>query len=147
MKAKKKKTVMEAGILIAVLAVVFIALWLAAEGIQEGQEVEPPDSEISVSLKISGDGWTVDYMDVETLNNTVFSFLTECSKEVGFNVDYTEWQGYDAVFVNSINGTHNGENGMWWQYYVNGEYGDLGADRKEIFDGDLVEWRFEEPGQ
>jgi hypothetical protein len=42
---------------------------------------------------------------------------------------------------------HNGENEMWWQYYVNGEYGDLGSDRKEIFDGDLVEWRFEEPGQ
>jgi hypothetical protein len=81
------------------------------------------------------------------MNNTVFSLLIECSKENDFSVDYTEWQGYDAVFVNAINGTHNGENEMWWQYYVNGEYGDLGSDRKEIFDGDLVEWRFEEPGQ
>jgi hypothetical protein len=147
MEAKKKKNIIEAVVLIVVLALAFIGLWLAAESIQEGQEVKPPDSEITVSMRISGDGWSVEYLNTDTMNNTVFSLLIECSKENDFSVDYTEWHGYDAVFVNAINGTHNGENEMWWQYYVNGEYGDLGSDRKEIFDGDLVEWRFEEPGQ
>jgi hypothetical protein len=62
-------------------------------------------------------------------------------------VEYINWQGYDAVFVSSINETKNGEDDMWWQYYVNGEYGETASDKKEIFDGDYVEWRFEEPGQ
>ena len=147
MEAKRKKTVIEAVILIAVMAVAFMGLWLAAESLEKGQMVEPPESEITVSLRISGDEWSVEYLNIETMNNTVFKLLIECSKDNNFSVDYTQWQGFDAVFVNSINGTKNGENDMWWQYYVNGEYGDLASDKKEIFDGDVVEWRFEEPGQ
>ena len=71
----------------------------------------------------------------------------ECAYEYNFSVVYTHWPGYDAVFVNAINGTENGEKEMWWQYYVNDEYGEIGCDKKEISHGDLVEWRFEEPGQ
>lgn len=70
--------------------------------------------------------------------------LLECSEMYGFEVEGTIWQPYDAVFVDSINGLENGE-GNWWQYYVNGKYGEISSDRKELFDGDHVEWRCEPP--
>jgi hypothetical protein len=148
MEDKRKKNLKEALILVIVLALAFVGLWLLAENIEEGQRVEPAETEIMVSMRIeNGDEWTVEYINVETRNNTVFKLLMECAKVNDFTVDYTQWQGYDAVFVNSINGTQNGDDDMWWQYYVNGEYGDLASDKKEIFEGDTVEWRFVEPGQ
>lgn len=143
----KKRTAFEAMVLVFILAIAFIGLWLVAEHLKGERDVEPIDSPITVSLKISGDGWVIEYLDVETLNNSVFKLLVECSKVYDFPVGYTYWEGFDSVFVNSINGTRNGDSGMWWQYYVNDVYGEVGCDRKEIFEGDMVEWRFEKPGQ
>ena len=124
-----------------VLAVAFSGLWFLAEFIKDEQEVESPIKEITVSLRIAyEDEWTIEYPEIETNNNTVFKLLLEIKERYNLSVNYIHWQGYDAIFVNSTNGTQNGENSMWWQYYVNDIYG-------EIFDGDFVEWRFEEPGQ
>jgi hypothetical protein len=147
MKEDRKKTVIEAFVLIAVLAVVFVGLWALAEYIENEQKVEPIEQDITVSLRISGDGWSVEYLNVDTKNNTVFKILLECKEKHNISVNYIQWQGFDAVFVNSINGTQNGDGDMWWQYYVNNIYGEIASDKKEIFDGDIVEWRFEEPGQ
>lgn len=142
-----KKTALQAVALVVVLALAFAGLWFLAEHLKEKDEVESLDDPIEVSLIIEGHGWTMEYLDVPTLNNTVFKILMECSKVYDFSVDYKHWEGYDSVFINSINGTRNGDANMWWQYYVNDDYGEIGCDKKEIFDGDVVEWRFEEPGQ
>lgn len=146
MEEKKKKTTIEAMILLAVLAAALIGLFFLTEYIKDEQKVQPPREEITVSLKIKkAEDWIVEYMDVKTKNNTVFKLLLECKEFYNLSVDYINWQGYDSIFVNSINGTQNGEDDMWWQYYVNDVYGEIAADKKEIFDGDYVEWRFEKP--
>ncbi|UCE37919.1 MAG: DUF4430 domain-containing protein [Thermoplasmata archaeon] len=143
----RKKTAFQAIALVSVLALAAFSLWLLAEHLEEGNVVGDIDTPINVSLKIDGGEWMLENMNVQTLNNTVYKFLIECSEKFNFIVGYIYWQGYDSIFVTSINGTENGENGLWWQYYVNGAYGEVGCDKKEIFDGDLVEWRFEEPMQ
>lgn len=144
----KKKTFLEVIVLVLVLAATFIGLWLTSEYLKGENEVRKTESPLNVSLIITKeDGWTIEYLDVDTFNNTVFKLLEECSEMLNFSVKHIFWHGYDSVFINSINGTSNGEDGMWWQYYVNDVYGELGCDRKEIFEGDLIEWRFEEPGQ
>jgi hypothetical protein len=143
----KRKIILQAVVLITVIVIAIAGLWVVAEQLEKSSEVEEPESPISASLRIIGDGWQVEYMNVQTKNNTVFKLLMECSVESNFSIGSTHWGAYDSVFINSINGTHNGEHNKWWQYYVNDVYGDVGCDRKEIFDGDLVEWKFEEPGQ
>jgi hypothetical protein len=143
---ERKKTALEAAAFVAVITVAFFGLWALAQFIEEADEPEPIDEPISVTLKIDY-GEQMDEYQFETLNNSVYSLLLECAARDNFSVGYTVWPGYDAVFINSINGFRNGENEMWWQYYVNGEYGEIGCDKKELFDGDVVEWRFEEPGQ
>lgn len=143
----KKKTILQAAVLITVIVIAIAGLWVVAEHLEDISEVEEPDNPIGVSLRIIGDGWQIEYLNVQTKNNTVYKLLMECSQRFNFSVGSTHWGAYDSIFINSINGTHNGENDKWWQYYVNDAYGDVGCDRKEIFDGDVVEWRFEEPGQ
>lgn len=143
----RKKTAIEAIILVFILAIAFVGLWSLAEHIRESDEVKPTDSPIDVSIRILDGNWIIEYLDVQTFNNTVYKLLLECSNRYNFSVSQTYWPGYDSVFINSINGTENGENSMWWQYYVNDVYGEIGCDKKEIFDGDLVEWRFEDPRQ
>ncbi|NHJ13232.1 MAG: DUF4430 domain-containing protein [Candidatus Thorarchaeota archaeon] len=52
----------------------------------------------------------------------------------------TEWAGGFA-FVNSIEGISNSlEDGLWWQYWVNGDYGQIAANQYEIQDNDHVLW-------
>ncbi len=146
-KKNRKKTAIEAMILISVLAVAMIGLWFVAQHIEEDYEVEKPEKPIKASLRILGEDWQIEYLEVQTLNNTVYKLLLECSERYDFPVGSTHWEAFDSEFVNSINGTENGEGGNWWQYYVNDVYGEIGCDRKEIFEGDMIEWRFEEPGQ
>lgn len=108
-----------------------------------GEPVKPNEVE-NLQISIVGEDWSIDCTMVTTANNTVYRLLLECSEMYGFEVEGTIWQPYDAVFVDSINGLENGE-GNWWQYYVNGKYGEISSDRKELFDGDHVEWRCEPP--
>lgn len=108
-----------------------------------GEPVKPNEVE-NLQISIVGEDWSIDCTMVTTANNTVYRLLLECSEMYGFKVEGTIWQPYDAVFVDSINGLENGE-GNWWQYYVNGKYGEISSDRKELFDGDHVEWRCEPP--
>ena len=143
-----KKTMVQAVALVSVLTLAFTGLWILVESIKEGQEVDALDEPINVNFRIIKEKeWSMEYIGFETLNNTVFKLLIEFKERDNFSVTYTYWKGYDAFFVDSINDTQNGENGMWWQFYVNGIYGEIASDKKEIFEGDLVEWRFEEPGQ
>jgi hypothetical protein len=143
----RKKTAFQAMIFITILILAIVGLWFAAQYIQDNNDVEVIEEPITVSMRIITDDWAIGYLDVSTTNNTVYKLLIECSSSYDFSVASTYWQGYEAIFISSINGTQNGEGGMWWQYYVNDAYGEVGCDRKEIFDGDVVEWRFEEPGQ
>lgn len=108
-----------------------------------GQPVERGDIE-NVSIRLIGDGWTVDCTMDKTTNNTVYRLLEECADINGFGIEGTVWEPYDAVFVDSINGLQNGQ-GRFWQYYVNEKYGETSSDRRELSDGDQVEWRWEDP--
>lgn len=103
---------------------------------------EVESKHINVTLIITTDEWSIEY-NASTLNNTVFKILKECAEFCNFSIEYEYYESLDAYFITSINGTENGD-GLYWQYYVNGVYGEIASDKKEIFDGDRIEWRFEE---
>jgi Domain of unknown function (DUF4430) len=92
-------------------------------------------------LEIQGKGWSVDYRAWYTANNTVFLLLLEGASAVGFSVQYQTYQFPAGAFITAINGTVNGQGG-YWQYWVNGTYGDVGADHRALHDYDVVSWNF-----
>ena len=48
-----------------------------------------------------------------------------------------------GILIEGINGKINGEDDKYWQYFVNGTMPQVGADKLELKDGDIVEWRYE----
>lgn len=75
-------------------------------------------------------------------NATVFEALMDYSKTIGIEVKYNNNYEF-GVLIESIGDKKNGDNGKYWQYYVNNELGDVAADKKNISKSDIIEWRFE----
>ncbi len=94
------------------------------------------------TLDVRGDGWSIRYAPAVTTNNTAFGILLEASARLGFPVAYASYEIPQGVFVTAINGSINGEGGRYWQYWVNGVYGDVAADHKALSDNDVVLWSF-----
>jgi len=72
---------------------------------------------------------------------TAFGLLEKASKEQNFIL---KTKSYDTgIFIEAIGDVENGQNGKYWMYYVNGEMPMVAADKKELKNGDKVEFKFE----
>jgi hypothetical protein len=85
-------------------------------------------------------------------NNTIVPFgcdLLQATETVAV-VNSTYWPAYQACFVDAINGVRNHGAYSWMWYLWNNEkgmweYGNCGADRYTLPDGEIVMWRYEIP--
>lgn len=110
-----------------------VVLLLLAFGIKVASQNKPVISNNTLTYVIAG----------EKSSQTVFDALKELSNggkafELKYNNNYSF-----GVFIESIGGVKNGDDGKYWQYYVNGKLGEVAADKQEVKAGDKVEWRFE----
>ncbi len=111
-------------------------------GISSGNET------IEVLLIIDyGDGRLDKFnVSIDSGNATVYSVLMKASKENGFPVEADYYPQYKSHYIYSINFTdQNPKINKFWQYYINGNYGPVGVDLQKVENGDVIEWKFEEP--
>lgn len=101
--------------------------------------IEDFEEKISVSLKIIS---SEDEKSYELGNISKKSTVLDILKK-NIEIEYNNNYSY-GVFIESINGIKNGDDGKYWQYYINNTLGDVAADKKILKEGDNVEWRFEE---
>lgn len=73
---------------------------------------------------------------------TVFSVLEKLSKEQNIPIQ-SKYYPKMGILVQSIDKLVGGDEGRYWQYYVNGALGQVAADKQELKAGDSLEWRFE----
>lgn len=99
----------------------------------------------NISMKLSAYDWGVEYLNIDTKNATVADFLFECAEHYDFSVKKEYWDGYDSFFIEAINDIENGQDAMYWQYYVNDKFADVGCSNYFLNDSDVVEWIFEPP--
>jgi hypothetical protein len=72
----------------------------------------------------------------------VYDLLNLSIDEQGISIDTTE---YDfGMLINSIGDKTNTDQ-LAWIYFVNGQAGDVAADKKSITNGDIVEWKYIKP--
>ena len=72
---------------------------------------------------------------------TAFQFLKETMEENGI---FLGTKTYDfGTMVETIGSKSNGQDGLYWMYYVNGELPMAGADQYVLNPGDRVEFKFE----
>jgi hypothetical protein len=90
-----------------------------------------------VRTEEAGDNGTL-YIFFELNASTVLDALLTAADASGIEVrHHTEPMG---AFVDSIDGVENGRDGHFWSYYLNGEYGTVGADQVDLDSGDKVRW-------
>jgi len=88
-----------------------------------------------------GEGDVVSYQMILSENSTVFSLLEELANRENFKIEFTVYEGM-GVLVEDIDEVRNGTDNKYWQYWVNEKLPMVAADKKEIKEGDKVEWKF-----
>jgi len=75
-------------------------------------------------------------------SSTVFSALLEIGQKNGFSVEYKQYPEM-GMLVESIDYIANGQDGSYWQYWVNGKLAEVACDKKTLNSGDVIEWKFD----
>lgn len=91
-----------------------------------------------------GEGKIDEYQIDASDNSTVFSLLEELARRENFEIETVSYPEM-GIFVKSIDRAEGGTDNKWWQYWINGNLGEVAADKKEIKAGDIIEWKFEVP--
>ena len=96
-----------------------------------------------VSYKIiEGNGKIISSTIDISKNSNVYSLLETMSKQENFKIESKEYKDM-GILVESIDGIKNGTDNKYWQYWVNGELPMVSADKKEVKNGDQIEWKFD----
>lgn len=105
------------------------------------EQTKVAEEERTVTLTIEGS--YVEKVVTFSPPKTVLEIL-EQQNETDGNVRLVtkEYPGLGTL-VESIGGIANGENGEYWQYNINGEMPQIGADQLQVENGDVIDWYFE----
>ena len=113
----------------------------ASQSRQELSEAKPQESQIDLTID-SGNNSPLTFEYKFGGHKTVFDALKDTALANNISL---ETQNYEfGVFVKSINGLESTAKKSWI-YFVNGESGMVAADKNEIKNGDVVEWKYLPP--
>lgn len=136
MKNQKKIIIIAVCILAALIAVFAIVYAVKKPVAQAGQK--------DITIEVTGSaGDTTEYeliTDAEFLKDAMDELVANGS---GFT--YSGTDGDYGIMVEIINGESAiyEKDGAYWALYVNGEYGQYGADAQPVADGDDYLWKYE----
>lgn len=71
---------------------------------------------------------------------TVFDVLQQQAEARDWQLDYKDYGEGMGVLVSKIDGM-GGEDGRWWQFWVNGTYSQVGASSVVLNPGDVIVWK------
>jgi hypothetical protein len=142
--SEQRKFVQKIPVVLITLIVISLAFSGTATHIPRQSEIWLEKAEsTSVSIIISGDTWTLEDNLFAYDNETVFSLLERILNRHDILFEYTYYSDFNANLIDTIHITKNGDDGKYWQYWVNDELPMVGVDHFTIENGDIVEWRFE----
>jgi len=140
---------------IIIIIIVFTAGWFVGSGgilpINSGAgnstdatcALLSSDEDGNVSIMID-DGMSISTMsDVPMIaTSTVFDVLRIVSEDKSIDLKYKDYGGELGMFIETIDGLpEEGSKDMWWQYWVNNEYGVIGASNMTVSAGDIILWK------
>ncbi len=132
----------KAPFLIFALFALIVAFFLNANITNENGANVGLNTEVNVENDV--DENLISYsFDANDEEGTVFSGLLNYGEENNIEVEYNNDYSF-GVFVESVAGIKNGDDGKYWQYYINDTLGEVAADKKVLVEEDEIEWRFEE---
>lgn len=130
---------------ILIIAIALVGVGLASTGIISTEPLKLDTKKINVTLIIDYGNNEIETYSLEISNATVYSALIQVSNQHDFEVGSYYYDNYQSHYIYSINNVIEGKNNRFWQYYINGEYGIVGADLQVLKNDDTVEWKYQEP--
>jgi len=135
-------------IIIISIAVILISLggWFIYKNWQlekKTADFSPAKNQEKVLYIINKGGGDINEYQAEISgDSTVYSLLEELAKKEKFTIEINFYPEM-GIFVRSISEAKGGTDNKWWQYWVNGTLSDVAADKKQVKNGDKIEWKFE----
>lgn len=130
-------------IYIIIATLIFLLVYVVASTNLLEPQIKKDDPIQQVQMTIIAPGWAVNYTSTNNINITVADLLFEWAIQSNCSIEKEFFSGYDSFVITGINGTLNGQNDSYWQFYVNGEYATYGCNSYFLQNNDWVEWRFE----
>ncbi len=96
----------------------------------------PNKNQINLSFEFEADQ-KVSYVKNLNPGDTLFDII----KKSGLKIETENFPPL-GVMISSIDGFKNGTDGKYWQYWINGQYAQIGASSYKPRSEDTVEWRF-----
>ena len=133
-------------ILVSAVAVGLFFGFLIGENYRLGgainsSELDSLPGRVSIMVDF-GDGRVSTYTDLDLIQNETAFELTERIAEVNnIGFDFKEYSGL-GILVAQIGDKTNGENDMYWQYWVNNKSPEIGAGEYLVEAGDAIMWKF-----
>lgn len=137
----KKSIFILVGVVIIISSGLVIFFNNSNQPVLKETEILKPEIKGEVSLAINDGEKEPQSFKVEFFKGmTAFDLLKEKAKQLGFNL---KTKNYDiGVMIIAIGNKENGQGGKYWLYYVNKEMPQIAADKKELKEGDKVEFKF-----
>lgn len=132
-------------ILVPLIILSLIGISLVNIGIISTEPPKISTDEINTTLKINYGNNNIEEYNIKLTNATVYTVLIKASKDYNLLVEAEYYLQYQSHYVFSINSTKEGNNNKFWQYYINGKYGTIGVDLQPVKEGDIIEWKYQEP--
>jgi Domain of unknown function (DUF4430) len=88
-----------------------------------------------------GDGTIDTYQRIEIASHeTLFDLTRRVAQENNITFSYKEYADL-GPFVSQIGPAREVPQDVYWQYWVNNAYGQVGADSYEVAPGDVIAWK------
>lgn len=131
------------------MVIVFLAGLLVGFGLVKKPAVAPTTGNQSTEIKASlmfdyGKGKIQTYNEVEMQSGqTVFDLLKKVTTENQKEFSFKDYGGGLGAFVESINGVRNdAAKNLFWYYWVNNQFAEVGASSYQLVGGEVVEWKY-----
>ena len=126
---------------LAVALILGLSVYIDRQGDLQNAPTEDVQETINISLSIE-DIYVNKSISV-AVGDTAYEVLQALDEEdPELLLVAKEYPGL-GILIEGINGKINGEDDKYWQYFVNDTMPQVGADKLELKDGDVVEWRYE----
>lgn len=126
--------------LIAVAVGVFAVGYYSAPALRYGVPTEMATSSETVHLLLfDGTGKVSTFREIPYHTGmTVADMLQTLSDEKQLTLQSKDYGAELGVFIESINGVGKGNTSAWWQFWVNGRYGNMGVSQTVLQPGDQI---------
>jgi hypothetical protein len=99
-------------------------------------------SSVASLMLVFGDGRVKVYKDIAVAEKeTMMQLLEKTLKAATLNFTTKSYAGLGRI-IDSIGDKRNGDEGQYWQFWVNNQYIPVGADAYIVNPGDVILWQF-----